>query len=71
MKMKNQTIATRERLAARLVELRQAKGIGKNEMARRMGVSFQQVHNIERGTNNVGVDHVFNYLSQLGCEIKL
>src|SRR6201997_4633925 len=55
--------------AATLKSLRQGKKLSLRSLAERLGVTYQAVHNWEKGTNHPSADLLPIIAQELGCEI--
>lgn len=60
----------REAVINRIIQRRELLGISKQEMAKRVGVSYFGYRRLEYG-ENVGIDILFKTLEILGLEINL
>ena len=56
-------------LGHRIRERRRSIGVSQGQLARAIGVSFQQVQKYERGTNRVSFSRLMEIVGALGCEL--
>lgn len=54
-----------------LVNCRESHGCGKNEMCRRMGITFSQFQRIEDVSTNFALEKALNYLGVFKCCIRV
>ena len=59
----------RERIGARIAELRNCKGYSTRQLADMCGVNFANIGKIERGSYNVSIDILSRIANALGYEI--
>ena len=53
----------------RMRQRREMQGLPQKELARKLGISFQQVQKYETGANRVSAGRLFNMSQKLGCQI--
>jgi len=56
-------------IGRRIRERRRACGISQGQLARAVGVTFQQVQKYERGTNRVSFSRLMDIVAALGCQL--
>ena len=61
----------RKEFSSLLVQQREAKNIGKNEMCRLTGFTFLQLQRIENAGNNYNMGLIFRYLSAIKLNMVL
>ncbi|KZB52720.1 hypothetical protein TH44_07130 [Thalassospira xiamenensis] len=54
----------------RLRELRMLKGLGQSQIAKLLGITFQQVQKYERGANRVSASRLYDIAEALGVPIS-
>jgi transcriptional regulator with XRE-family HTH domain len=54
----------------RIRERRRVIGVSQGQLARAVGVTFQQVQKYERGTNRVSFSRLMEIVRALGCELN-
>lgn len=62
---------TKLKIAEKLIELREKQGLTQAEMAEKMGVSQQQISQIESGSDNVTLETITKFLSVLHVIFKI
>ena len=60
----------RNTFSALLTQCRENKNIGKNEMCRLTGFTFQQLQRIEGALNNFNLQFVFRYMNVVGAVLS-
>lgn len=61
----------RNKIGLYLSGIREFKGISRNEMVRRTGLSYQQIQRIEDGDMNYTIDLFLTYVTALDCYFYL
>jgi transcriptional regulator with XRE-family HTH domain len=56
-------------IGLRIRERRRACGVSQGQLARAIGVTFQQVQKYERGSNRVSFSRLMDIVAALGCQL--
>ena len=57
-------------IGRRIRERRRALGLSQSQLARAVGVTFQQVQKYERGANRVSFSRLMDIVAALGCHLS-
>ena len=57
-------------IGRRIRDRRRAAGISQGQLARAIGVTFQQVQKYERGANRVSFSRLMEIVAALGCQLS-
>lgn len=61
----------REQIGQRIAQLRKEKGLSLRDLSSMCGVTYQNIHKIENGKYNVGIDILGKIADALGVNIEL